>query len=200
MGTRCVVMFCVTATDVHGCAFSSRLSDPEVRCPGQVLVNASLSDVVATTSAEALAMGKWILVAQHPENAFFEQLKNCLIYDSSDDFVRCVVRNLPHWQCITEPVVICGHEAKLLVCRLWKHAIENEPPPLVQADYEWVLRPKLFGLPCDWPAMLCLCRSACNMVMFLAGGSPGNRPRSDCCRPPQSRPRSGPRPRRRWLT
>lgn len=73
----------------------------------KVLVNASLSDVVATTSAEALAMGKWILVARHPENAFFEQFKNCLIYDSSEDFVR-----------------------------LWKHAIENEPPPLVQADYE----------------------------------------------------------------
>ena len=78
----------------------SNMTSTGVRCPGQVLVNASLSDVVATTSAEALAMGKWILVARHPENAFFEQFKNCLIYDSSDDFVRLVVRYLLHWQCI----------------------------------------------------------------------------------------------------
>ena len=60
----------------------------------QVFINASTSDVVATTSMEALAMGKWLICAQHPCNAFVGTFSNCLIYRSPEEFSKHLERAL----------------------------------------------------------------------------------------------------------
>lgn len=60
----------------------------------QIFINASTSDVVATTSLEALAMGKWLLCAQHPCNAFAARFTNTLTHTCPQEFAT----NLLHAQ------------------------------------------------------------------------------------------------------
>ncbi|CAI5472076.1 unnamed protein product [Closterium sp. Yama58-4] len=74
-------------------------ADPEL-LNYKVFVNPSVSDVLCTTTAEAAAMGKILVLCRHPSNEFFIQNipENCVTYDPNDpdDFSAAMARALAH--------------------------------------------------------------------------------------------------------
>ncbi len=73
--------------------------------PYRALVNCSESEVLCTTTAEALAMGKWAVIPRHPSNVFFEQFASCLTYRTPEE-LRAAIRRVR-----AEPPPACDRSA-----------------------------------------------------------------------------------------
>jgi hypothetical protein len=85
--------------------------------PHKIFLNPSTSEVLCTTTAEALAMNKYVIIPNHPSNEFFMQFTNCLSYDTLDE---CA--NKMAWALHNTPTLLTEDEKRQFT---WEAATER---------------------------------------------------------------------------
>jgi digalactosyldiacylglycerol synthase len=84
-----------------------------------IFVNPSVTEVLCTTSAEAIAMAKWVIIPRHSSNEFFLQFPNCLQYKNKREFVELLQYAL------VNPVDCVLDRSQLYVPLTWEAATER---------------------------------------------------------------------------
>ena len=82
-----------------------------------IFLNPSTSEVLCTTTAEALAMNKFVIIPKHPSNDFFMQFTNCLSYTTLEECADQVAYALA-----TIPTVLTNDERRKFT---WEAATER---------------------------------------------------------------------------
>jgi len=85
--------------------------------PYKIFLNTSVTEVLCTTTAEALAMGKFVIIPKHPSNDFFLQFPNCLAYTSLNECVEKV-----RWALENEPTPLSEEHAYIFT---WEAATDR---------------------------------------------------------------------------
>lgn len=70
--------------------FLGRVDHAAVSPEYKVFVNPSITEVLCTSTAEAVAMGKFVVIPKHNSNIFFEQFPNCFMYTNKSEFIEAM--------------------------------------------------------------------------------------------------------------
>ena len=85
--------------------------------PHKIFLNPSVTEVLCTTTAEALAMGKFVIIPDHPSNVFFLQFPNCLTYKNLRDCVEKL-----NWALQNEPEPLTEQQSHIFT---WEAATDR---------------------------------------------------------------------------
>jgi hypothetical protein len=97
--------------------FPGRIDHAAIGGAYKIFVNPSVTEVLCTSTAEAIARGRFALVPQHPSNVFFAQFPNCLQYKSKAEFCALLQLALSH-----EPTPLTPELQHMLT---WKAATDR---------------------------------------------------------------------------